>query len=788
MFNETRKYIFPTTACILSTHLEVVNGMEYYCFGEDVKGVFFVDHIEPVSHMYASVLNIYNQNHKTGFCQFLGKIMKYQNGKEIPHSRTVLMEGYFYSIYKETEANFYGYWETTSKGSQKFRVIDYKEEISSTDKTLYNYLYNVLKGNRIQKNNIKALINEFGTETLDIIKKYPARMESVIKKKKQRDKIHSTIVANTEKEEAYRYVTENNILSKVGLAFIDVHKSQSMSVLRDNPYELIEYGATLKEVDKLAKKQSKKYDNPKRIRVCIKLFLAYKMNKNGDVYITLDEFFSQEFDSFLTKFGAYENVLSYDKIEKEIQLLQSKELITIEKNKKNDSCVYLQRYHKMENYISNKLKILRQGVPNHFTSKEKIEKYIKQYIGADLEPTQKKAIFCALENKVSIITGGPGTGKTYITKIIVEIATAFNSDINIELCAPTGKASQRMSEVIGIPAKTIHRRLNYVPYEKAENMQMSTIESDLLIIDELSMVDIALFYYLLKNTSEKTSIILIGDYNQLPSIGPGLILRDLVDSGRIPCTKLNKIFRQKGESDIIRVSYNVLSGIYDKKKKKTKGNEFLFINATTEEKIRSTIKKTLKYPKFSLQKDLYKFQIMSPINNGPLGNLGINKELQDVFNPKTACKKEIWISPTKMLREQDKVIQTVNNYDTKVFNGTMGVIEKIDTKNNCLLINFDGETKTYTPEQAAEISLAYSISIHKSQGSEFDYVAIIIDKSHGFFLNRNLLYTAISRAKKAVIVIGFENTFENGVKNTSTISRRSNIKEKLENWCLVPLT
>ncbi|MEK7230019.1 MAG: AAA family ATPase, partial [Candidatus Binatota bacterium] len=387
-----------------------------------------------------------------------------------------------------------------------------------------------------------------------------------------------------------------------------------------------------------------------------------------------------------------------------------------------------------------------------------------------LEKEQREAILQALQHKVLIITGGPGTGKT--TLLVSLLALFRAADVSFALAAPTGRAAKRMGEMAGEEAKTIHRLLEYNPRERGfQRGEHRPIEADVVIIDEASMVDLPLLDHLLQAVEPRSHLILLGDVDQLPSVGPGSVLRDLIDSGAVPVVVLRRIFRQSQESLIVVNAHRILRGesllFGDEREKR----DFVFVPRENEAEILETVKTLVK--KRSGDKEI---QVLSPVHRGSLGTVYLNRELQKLLNP---GGESIERGET-LFRLGDKVMQLRNNYDKAVFNGDLGRIVRIDREAGELQVDFDGRPVSYTMEELDELSLAYAISIHKSQGSEYAAVVIPLHTSHYLMLHRSILYTAVTRGKEHVVLVGSRRALAMAIRNVRVERRFTGLKEKLK--------
>ena len=560
-----------------------------------------------------------------------------------------------------------------------------------------------------------------------------------------------------------------------------------------DPYILIDitYGVDFKKIDKMAMEIGIDTCSNKRIESAIKYALNISGN-NGHTCVLKEN---------LIKF--IEELLRIDKkyIEDSIINLKAKKQIVLEKREEID-WVYLYQAYKAEENIAEKLLTLlkSKNVKKIDNIKEKLEKQEKQY-NIQLSEKQKEAIELVNNNNVCVITGGPGTGKTTIIKNIIDIYKT--KKLKVILCAPTGRAAKRMKEATNEDAKTIHRLLEIGKIEEDRNSmveyEVAPIDADIIIIDEMSMVDTYIMNYLVKAIYRGTKLILVGDENQLPSVGPGTVLKDIIDSKKIPTICLNKIFRQAAKSQIILNAHNVNNGKGFVNKEDLGSDikeDFFYINESNQEKI---LKHVLTLTKNKLKmSDSEKFydniQVLTPTKKGLVGTKEMNKKLQEVLNPPSENKKEKKYGDV-IFREGDKIMQIKNNYDifwekrqenyesgTGIFNGEMGIIKNIDEESKQVKILFDDDKIVwYTYSDLEQIEHSYSITIHKSQGSEFDAAIIVIPKAYQMLLTRNLLYTGLTRAKKMLIVIGGEETINFMIENVKIKHRNTGLDFKLQN-------
>jgi exodeoxyribonuclease V alpha subunit len=446
--------------------------------------------------------------------------------------------------------------------------------------------------------------------------------------------------------------------------------------------------------------------------------------------------------------------------------------------KENNKAVYLAKYHFSETSIANRVKVLinTPKLMRKIDADKAIE-WVQKQLSITLAEKQKDAIKSAIENKVMVITGGPGTGKTTIINAILKIFSRIG--VQILLAAPTGRAAKRMSEVTGHEAKTIHRMLKYSikggGFEKNDD---NPLNCDLLIVDEASMIDTILMHHLLKAIPKQATFILVGDVNQLPSVGAGSILNDIINSQAVPVVELNEIFRQAQESLIIVNAHKINNGVIPLLKTSgEKLEDFYFIEKEDPEEVWKLILELTaeRIPKRFGFDPIDDIQVLTPMHKGIVGASNLNITLQQVLNP----REDGITRGGRNFRISDKVMQIRNNYDKEVFNGDIGRILNIDTETQEVIISFDGKTVAYDYPDLDEIVLAYAVSVHKSQGSEYPAVVIPILTQHYILLQRNLIYTGVTRGKKLVVIIGTKKALAIGVKNNKTQKRYTYLRYRL---------
>ncbi len=693
-------------------------------------------------------------------------------------SKSLTFTGYFDTLNEKEHYILYGDLVNHPKYGIQFNTVSYEkikpDDIDGVKEFLASDLFSGI-GDKMAA----SIVDILGSDALNKIIEDRSCLNLIPKLSiKKANLIYNTLIKYEESHKTIVYLTELGFTMHNALIIYNLYKNQTYLMIENNIYDILNKTNEISftKIDEIALRNSV-YDEINRVKACIIYIMNSLVYKNGDTYLIYNDIKN--------------NVLDYLNYEIDDELFNDylNELLYEGKIVIEDDKYFLLEMYKSELIVADKItklnakkKIVNKDIDNILNKLQERNEII-------YNEKQLEAIKTSLENHISIITGGPGTGKTTIVRSIIDAYIELNNldETNIidtiALLAPTGRASKRLSETTNLPSYTIHRFLKW----NKENNEFGVNEHNkcfhkLIILDEVSMVDINLFASLFKGIMDNIQLVLVGDYNQLPSVGPGQVLKDIIDSGVINIIKLDILYRQNNNSYIPILADNIKNDCVNEFTKTH--NDYIFLSCNS-----NSIKNTLKElcnKMLNKNINLRNMQIMAPTYLGVNGIDALNKLVQDVFNPEDKEKLEI-ISGDTIYREDDKILQLVNMPDENVFNGDIGFISKIvpanisESKKTEIYIDFDGNIVMYNPKDFNKIKHGYVVSIHKSQGSEFDTVIIPICMSYSRMLYKKLLYTGITRAKKKLIIIGEEEAFEKGIKNNYEYIKKTTLKEKIMN-------
>ncbi len=623
----------------------------------------------------------------------------------------------------------------------------------------------------------ERIVDYFGLKTLDVLDFTPARLEEVpsIGKKKLR-----VIMESWSMQRAFRmielFLVSNQLSPRLATKIIETYGDQTLDILTKNPYRLASdiRGIGFISADAFAKNLGIPANSEERVAAAITHSL-HKAEDQGHCFATLSE---------LTETLVECTNLSAEEINELVpkclfHLVKRGKVTTMDfqdADGSQTSAIYLSEHYKAERQVRNKLIELLEVPIGVDRLKLKLWLEENEASSTKLSPQQISAVEQAALNRVFVLTGGPGVGKSTTANAIIRLLKGLGKDV--ALAAPTGRAAQRLSEITGEPAKTIHRLLEWSPQGGFQINEEKPLTAGAIIIDEASMLDLALARSLLRAVGKTTQIIFIGDIDQLPSVGAGNFLDDLIKSGRVPFVKLTEVFRQAALSDIISYSHAINAGevpVFSN----TIESDCRFIEAETTEQAVAIIKKLLSeiLPRKRDLNPTQDVQVLTPMKKNSLGTDSLNQELQSLLNPESDGRE--LVRDHEILRRGDKVIQTSNNYDLGVFNGDIGYIAEAGVNQGKVIVNFSSRLVTYDGEQSRDLRLAYAITVHKSQGSEFPVVIIPMVTQHYVMLQRNLIYTALTRARKLAILVGTQAALRQAVRTQKSRTRRTYLAELL---------
>ncbi|MBF8807432.1 MAG: ATP-dependent RecD-like DNA helicase [Enterococcus lacertideformus] len=703
--------------------------------------------------------------------------------------KEIVVTGSFGEIQENELYRFYGELVDHPKYGRQLKVERYEQEKPTTLNGIVGYLSSE-KFPGIGKKTAEKIVEQLGEEAIEKIIETPTVLKDIAGlNQAKRDMIIETIRLNHGMDQVILGLNRYGFGSQLSFSIYQTYKNEALDIIQKNPYQLVEDidGIGFKRADNLAEQLGIEADSPRRIRAAVLHQIFQQAVQTGDTYVLAETLLQQT-----------------------IKILETSRPIEIQPDQVATVIIQLVEEGKIQqeetNLYENSLYFSEWGIGNsiqRLLSRKKEIKYeekevkknirrIEKVFGIQYGESQEKALSEAVRSPLFILTGGPGTGKTTVINGIVNLFAELNGleldpakytqeIFPILLAAPTGRAAKRMNETTGLPASTIHRLLGLNGREKATSISTKELEGGLLIIDEMSMVDTWLANTLFKAIPTNMQVILVGDKDQLPSVGPGQVLHDLLEIEQIPKVELNQIYRQGDGSSIIPLAHEIKAGNLPKDfTKNQKDRSFFRSDAYSIEPLIAKIVEKAKNKGFNAQD----IQVLAPMYRGAAGIDALNKMMQTIFNPGGAGRKEVHWNDT-IYRIGDKVLQLVNTPELNVFNGDMGVITGIilakdsEDKVDELVIQFDANEVTYKRNEWNKITLSYCCSIHKSQGSEFKMVILPMVHQYQRMLQRNLLYTAVTRSKELLILLGEEQAYATCVANESA-SRRTTLKKRIE--------
>ena len=694
-----------------------------------------------------------------------------------------------------------GNWKVDAKYGRQFVAENWEETLPATVYGMEKYLGSgLIKG--VGPKFAKKIVQKYGVDTFTVIEdnvEILIEIEGIGKKRVQM--IAESWERQKEVKNIMLFLQEHQVSTSYAAKIYKQYGNDSISVMKENPYKLADdiWGIGFKTADQIAMKLGFGKESYVRLRSGL-MYTLSELSNEGHVFAEKQQLIDKA--SELLEASPETVIMTMDDMLKKEELILEKNIVRTDEDGNSITAIYLPPFFYAEVGVAGKLKKLASSPAGDKLYTRLMEARKNSGIEAlsvDIEAIQQKthmeyddiqadAIRTAATAKVMVLTGGPGTGKTTTTHGIISAYRAYG--LRILLAAPTGRAAKRMTEATGLEAKTIHRLLDCKPPEGYQKNEENPLEGDVLIVDECSMIDIVLMNSLLKAIPPTMRLIMVGDIDQLPSVGAGNVLRDIIDSGSFPVVRLARIFRQAQTSRIIMNAHRINEGKMPDISN-GKNTDFFFIE---NEDAEGCVPRIVKLVQENLPNYYHvepsQIQVLTPMQRGVVGATNLNLSLQEALNPpehdifmrgrgKVTMPKECLRRSGYAFRADDKVMQIKNNYDKEVFNGDIGIIESVNETDRTLKVNFDGRSIEYDVTELDELVHAYATTIHKAQGSEYPIVVMPIMMNHFVMLQRNLIYTGITRAKKVLVIVGTKKALAYAVKNVTVTKRNTLLKERL---------
>lgn len=654
-----------------------------------------------------------------------------------------------------------GDWKIDRKYGQQFMVQSFEEVMPATVYGIEKYLGSgLVKG--IGPKFAQLIVRQFGTDTIEVIETDIERLYEVPGIGKKRvEKIRESWEKQKDIKNVMLFLQGYGVSTAYAAKIYRYYGKESIDKVKENPYRLADdiWGIGFKTADGIASKMGYEKNDLRRCKSGLSYTLS-SLSDDGHVYAEQEQLLKSAVELLEADQDSIVQAMK--------EMVESEQLIM------DGDVIYLPPFYYAEIGTANKLKNLMGSTSMKAVPVQPNIQAISLQTGIEYDDVQVDAIRQAVNSKVMVLTGGPGTGKTTTTQGI--IAALKDMGLKILLAAPTGRAAKRMSEATGMEAKTIHRLLEYNPADGYKRNDENPIEGDVLIVDECSMIDILLMNNLVKALSESMRLILVGDIDQLPSVGAGNVLRDIIESSQVPVVRLTRIFRQAQSSRIVMSAHAINEGRFPDISNGM-NTDFFFIKNEDADSVAAAIVNLVKnrLPK-SYQMPLSKIQVLTPMQRGVVGSANLNLVLQEALNP----SKEGLNRGGYNYRKGDRVMQIRNNYDKEVFNGDLGYVESVNMEDRTLTVNFEDRRVEYDISELDELSLAYATTIHKAQGSEYPIVVMPVLMKHYVMLQRNLIYTGITRAKKICVLIGSTKALAYAIHNLTVSDRNTKLKERMQ--------
>jgi len=710
----------------------------------------------------------------------------------------VTVVGSFPELQPGDEFEIGGTWTDHPRYGRQFRAHRFSEVLPDTTEGITAYLSSgLIRG--VGPKIAQRIVEAFGTDALRVLEEDPERLleiQGIAEKKKQQ--ILSSFKQNRHLQETITRLQRYGLTLNLAMKLYREYGAEAPTVVEDDPYRLTEevWGVGFKTADKIARAVGTRRDSPERLGAVIRYVLGQAAQRQGHLYLERPKLV-QECVELLSPLATWEAEELADKLRGVILTLAGHGDVVLE-----DERVYLTQLHRAEEATAQNLARLVQDGPHLRLDISHIDRDIsavERQLELELAHEQRQAVRSALAEAVTVITGGPGTGKTTIVQAILETLARLNPNTGVLLAAPTGRAAQRLGEVTGLESKTIHRLLEYTFAEGRAFFardEHSPLEGDLLIVDESSMIDSYLANALLRAVPNGMRVVFVGDADQLPPVGPGDFLRQLIDSEVVPVVRLTRIFRQDEASDIVLHAHQINHGTRPNFRT---SSDVQFVRTEDGEDIADRVVEIVTREAgpvgrggapmlFGLKGPEAEVQVIAPMHRGPCGVAILNQRLQEALNPRREGQPELARGSTRF-RTGDRVMCLRNNYqkgDSGIFNGNIGRVEQVVTadesgsEDGFLVIDFDGEIVTYTQGELDELALAYATTVHKAQGSEFPTVVLVVATQHYIMLHRNLLYTGYTRARERLYLVGSIRALHIAIKNARMRERNTRLAHRLQ--------
>lgn len=701
----------------------------------------------------AVIEHITYQNSENGYSILKGKVKD--------HNDLVTLVGTMLEVPVGSVLLCEGDWKIDRKYGKQFIVQSFEEVMPATVYGIEKYLGSgLVKG--IGPKFAQLIVRQFGTDTIEVIETDIERLYEVPGIGKKRvEKIRESWEKQKDIKNVMLFLQGYGVSTAYAAKIYRCYGKESIDKVNENPYRLADdiWGIGFKTADGIANKMGYEKNDLRRCKSGLTYTLS-QLSDEGHVYAEQEQLLKSAME-----------LLEADQ-DPIVQAM--KEMVETEQLIMDGDVIYLPPFYYAEIGTANNLKGLMNCMGKKAAPIQPNMEAITLQTGIEYDEVQVAAIRQAVNSKVMVLTGGPGTGKTTTTQGI--IAALKTMGYSILLAAPTGRAAKRMSEATGMEAKTIHRLLEYNPADGYKRNDENPLEGDVLIVDECSMIDILLMNNLVKALPETMHLILVGDIDQLPSVGAGNVLRNIIDSERVPVVRLTRIFRQAQTSRIVMSAHAINEGKFPDISN-GKDTDFFFIKNDDADAVATAIVDLVKnrLPK-GYHMPLSKIQVLTPMQRGVVGSANLNLILQEALNP----TKEGLSRGGYNFRKGDRVMQIRNNYDKEVFNGDLGYIESVNQEDRTLMVNFEERLVEYEVSELDELSLAYATTIHKAQGSEYPIVVMPVLMKHYVMLQRNLIYTGITRAKKVCVLIGSTKALAYAIHNLTVSNRNTKLKERLQ--------